>query len=170
MPAQLLRAHAPGLAVGLPQGAGQLAHNTLHTSGRAQVLSRSGLSLEALLAEGHNPQRLAGWGERQVHELVAHFVAARFPILLALNKARWVLAPRVASSSWVSRQWYVRGRRRCSCRACARSVWSYLQARMQVATTACLGCWLVCQVWSSPPHVPCQLWPCVRACQRACAS
>lgn len=38
------------------------------------------------MREGHNPARLASWGEAQLHLLVAHFVAARFPILLALNK------------------------------------------------------------------------------------
>lgn len=29
---------------------------------------------------------LASWGEWELHRLVAHFLAARFPILLALNK------------------------------------------------------------------------------------
>jgi hypothetical protein len=29
---------------------------------------------------------LSSWGEWELHRLVAHFLAARFPILLALNK------------------------------------------------------------------------------------
>lgn len=29
---------------------------------------------------------LASWGEWELHRLVAHFLAARFPIMLALNK------------------------------------------------------------------------------------
>lgn len=35
---------------------------------------------------------LASWGEWELHRLVAHFMAARFPILLALNKV-WAGSP-----------------------------------------------------------------------------
>jgi len=66
---------------------GCLAHGGRPRVG-VQVLGRCGLSLEALAQEGHNPNSpLAAWKEAQLHDLVAHFVAARFPMLLALNKA-----------------------------------------------------------------------------------
>ncbi|KAF8071272.1 GTP-binding protein [Scenedesmus sp. PABB004] len=36
---------------------------------------------------GAGSSSLAAWGEAELHRLVAHFLCARFPILLALNKA-----------------------------------------------------------------------------------
>ncbi len=50
-----------------------------------QALSRVGLSLDALCVEGA-AALLEAWGEAELHLLVAHFLALRFPILLALNK------------------------------------------------------------------------------------
>jgi hypothetical protein len=40
---------------------------------------------------------LASWGEWELHRLVAHFLAARFPILLALNKVRAAAAAAAAA-------------------------------------------------------------------------
>ena len=42
-----------------------------------------GVSVGALVVEGSS---LAHWSEAHLHRLVAHFLQARFPILLALNK------------------------------------------------------------------------------------
>jgi hypothetical protein len=41
---------------------------------------------------------LASWGEWELHRLVAHFLAARFPILLALNKVRLAAAAKVTAA------------------------------------------------------------------------
>jgi hypothetical protein len=43
-----------------------------------------GVDADALPVEGAS---LAHWGPRDLHRLVAHFLRARFPLLLALNKA-----------------------------------------------------------------------------------
>lgn len=43
-----------------------------------------GVDADALCVEGSS---LAHWGPRELHRLVAHFLRARFPLLLALNKA-----------------------------------------------------------------------------------
>jgi hypothetical protein len=56
-----------------------------------QVLERVGLSVHSLLLNGGTPEAaaaLCAWGEAALHKLVATFLAARFPILLALNKVR----------------------------------------------------------------------------------
>lgn len=37
-------------------------------------------------AAGSSSSMLSVWGEWELHRLVAHFLAARFPIMLALNK------------------------------------------------------------------------------------
>jgi hypothetical protein len=50
----------------------------------AAVLARLGVDAGGLCVEGAS---LASWGEREAHRLVAHFLHARFPILLALNKS-----------------------------------------------------------------------------------
>ncbi|GLI71344.1 hypothetical protein VaNZ11_016506, partial [Volvox africanus] len=56
----------------------------------AEVLSRVGVSVGALVVEGAS---LAHWTEAHLHRLVAHFLQARFPILLALNKADMASSP-----------------------------------------------------------------------------
>ncbi len=55
--------------------------------GRWQVLERVGLPA-TVLTSADNASPLLAWGERDLHRLVATFLVARFPILLALNKAR----------------------------------------------------------------------------------
>jgi hypothetical protein len=50
-----------------------------------QVVERLGLSVTSLLTSTASPV-LCSWGEAHMHRLVASFLAARFPILLALNK------------------------------------------------------------------------------------
>eukprot|EP00198_Chlamydomonas_reinhardtii_P003635 XP_001692971.1 predicted protein [Chlamydomonas reinhardtii] len=49
-----------------------------------------GVSVGALVVEGSS---LAHWSEAHLHRLVAHFLQARFPILLALNKADMASSP-----------------------------------------------------------------------------
>ncbi len=51
---------------------------------RAPLLPQVGVDADALCVEGSS---LAHWGPRELHRLVAHFLRARFPLLLALNKA-----------------------------------------------------------------------------------
>ncbi|GFR42960.1 hypothetical protein Agub_g3958, partial [Astrephomene gubernaculifera] len=56
----------------------------------AEVLARVGVSVGSLVVEGAS---LAHWTEAHLHRLVAHFLQARFPILLALNKADMASSP-----------------------------------------------------------------------------
>jgi hypothetical protein len=49
-----------------------------------QTAGLQGGTKESGTLNGHSS--LASWDEWQLHRLVAHFLAARFPILLALNK------------------------------------------------------------------------------------
>ncbi|KAG2422688.1 hypothetical protein HXX76_015852 [Chlamydomonas incerta] len=56
----------------------------------AEVLARVGVSVGQLVVEGAS---LAHWSEAHLHRLVAHFLQARFPILLALNKADMASSP-----------------------------------------------------------------------------
>jgi len=48
------------------------------------VLERAGFSVAKIVA---GREGIATWGEAEVHRLVAHFLHARFPIVLAMNKA-----------------------------------------------------------------------------------
>ena len=48
----------------------------------SSVLSRAGVNPGDIGASN-----LASWSEERIHGLVAHFLAVRFPILIALNKA-----------------------------------------------------------------------------------
>lgn len=50
-----------------------------------QILERVGLPASLLSSDAGSPT-LSAWGEAELHGLVAAFLAARFPILLALNK------------------------------------------------------------------------------------
>eukprot|EP00775_Hariotina_reticulata_P008641 gene8641-8822_t len=43
------------------------------------------------VAQGSSSSSLSSWGEWELHLLVAHFLAARFPILLALNKGSGII-------------------------------------------------------------------------------
>lgn len=62
---------------------------------RTQVLEHLGLSVNALLLNTEAATALlCAWSEADLHRLVATFLAARFPILLALNKCDTAAAPR----------------------------------------------------------------------------
>uniref|UniRef100_A0A7S3R6V4 RWD domain-containing protein n=1 Tax=Dunaliella tertiolecta TaxID=3047 RepID=A0A7S3R6V4_DUNTE len=61
-----------------------------------EVLEHVGLSVHKLLLNNGVGaiDTLCAWGEADLHKLVAAFLAARFPILLALNKCDTASAPR----------------------------------------------------------------------------
>jgi hypothetical protein len=65
-----------------------------HTHTHTQVLEHVGLSVHLLLLNGGAGaiDTLCAWQEADLHRLVAVFLAARFPILLALNKVGTLLA------------------------------------------------------------------------------
>lgn len=62
----------------------------------AQNAGLQGGAKESAAGPSAGSSSLAAWGPWELHRLVAHFLAARFPILLALNKVsrrqRWGVA------------------------------------------------------------------------------
>eukprot|EP00967_Tisochrysis_lutea_P129438 scaffold222605_cov19-Tisochrysis_lutea.AAC.1 len=62
----------------------------------SKVLEHVGLSVHKLLLNNGVGaiDTLCAWGEADLHKLVAAFLAARFPILLALNKPTRLALPR----------------------------------------------------------------------------